>query len=243
MPEEISALMPMLAHARTTHSAGRMFVDGELHGQRVVAVFSRWGKVAAASTATELILSYGVKRVALFGIAGSLQPDVRIGDVVVGRSLTQHDLDASPFFPPTEVPLLGRSAFPADEVMSEALLEASRAFLSNDMERAIVPGLRAALATSPRTVMRGDIATGDRVIAGTSARERVLAAVPTAVCAEMEGAAVAQVCHERSIPFAGVRTISDSACENIHSDIGPFIAGIAAAYTAGIVKRWLAEAD
>lgn len=242
MPEEISALMPMLTHARTTHSAGRMFVEGELHGQRVVAVFSRWGKVAAASTATELIVSHGATRIALFGIAGSLHAEARIGDVVVARSLMQHDLDASPFFSPTEVPLLGRSAFAADEAMSLALSEATRVFLDTDLALSVGPDLHAAIAATPRKVMRGDIATGDRVIASPLARERVLMAVPSAVCAEMEGAAVAQVCHERSIPFACVRTISDSACTNIHTDIGPFIAGIAAAYTAGIINRWLNDA-
>jgi len=239
MPEEISALLPLIADARTTDSAGRSFINGHLHSRAVVAVFSRWGKVAAASTATELILSHGITRLALFGIAGSLQSHVRIGDVVIASALVQHDLDASPFFPPTQVPLLGRSAFDTDEAMSADLLTAAQAFLAHDLAHAVTPDLKAQIASTPRTAMRGEVATGDQVITSGSGRNRVLAAVPAAVCTEMEGAAVAQVCHERSIPFACVRTISDSACSNMHHDVVPFIAGIAGTYTAGIVRRWL----
>src|SRR5262245_7934567 len=107
MPEEIAVLEPLLTDPRPALRAGRRFVSGELAGHPAVVVFSRWGKVAAASTATELILAHGVERIVFSGIAGSLRADLHVGDIVIADRLYQHDLDASPFFAPTEVPLLG----------------------------------------------------------------------------------------------------------------------------------------
>jgi adenosylhomocysteine nucleosidase len=55
----------------------------------------------------------------------------------------------------------------------------------------------------------------------------------------MEGAAVAQVCREHGVPFACIRTISDTADEHMHASLPEFLGGLAAAYTAGIVRCWL----
>ena len=106
MPEEIDALLPQIREQRAFDRAGRRFIHGSVHGVAIVVVFSRWGKVAAASTATELIVAHGVDRLVFSGVAGSLREDVMVGDVVVATSLSQHDLDASPFFPPRMLPPL-----------------------------------------------------------------------------------------------------------------------------------------
>ena len=54
-----------------------------------------------------------------------------VGDVVVAKTLLQHDMDASPLFPRHEVPLYGTDRFHADEALSAALAEAARATLVN----------------------------------------------------------------------------------------------------------------
>ena len=246
MPEEIEALRAMIERPVVTERARRVFTRGVLHGHEVVAVCSRWGKTAAASTATELIASFGVDRIVFSGIAGGVSPEVHVGDVVVARTLMHHDLDASPFFAPGEVPLLGITRLPVDEAMSDSLLLAARAFLARDAARAIEPALRAkvldtraARASDEPGACRGDIASGDQVITTSAQRARVLSVVPTAVCVEMEGAAVAQVCFEHGVPFACVRTISDGADEHLDASVAPFFAGVAGAYTAGIIGRWL----
>src|SRR5262249_14718218 len=161
--------------------------------EEVVVAFSRWGKVAAASTATELILEYGADRIVCSGIAGALDPSLRIGDVVVATRLFQHDMDASPFFAPTEIPLLGVKGLPTDEGMSRGLMAAAEAFLA---EGEGAQGMHPA----GRRAVRADIASGDRVIAGDTSRRAVLSLVPTAAAVEMEGAAIAQVCFEHGVP-------------------------------------------
>lgn len=237
MPEETAGLEHHLLRPTSAERAGRRFIAGRLGQTDVVMAFSRWGKVAAASTATELLLSHGADRIVFSGIAGAVSPLLNIGDVVVADHLYQHDLDASPFFPPTEVPLLGVRGIAADHRMSDQLAAAAAAFLADD--RALAgAGLRGPLGGRPQ-VHRGDIASGDQVISTTEARLRILARVPSALCVEMEGAAVAQVCLEHGIPFACIRTISDAADHGVVQGLADFLGGLAAAYTVGILTAWL----
>lgn len=240
MPEEIDALLPLVREPRVTERAGRRFVHGVVHGKPVVVVFSRWGKVAAASTATELIVGHGVERIVFSGVAGALRDEVRVGDVVVADRLFQHDLDASPFFPPLTVPLVGVSGVPADREMSRELGIAAETFVREGASAAWQGVTGTEMRFSPR-VHRGDVASGDQVISSAEMRLRVGGRVPSALCVEMEGAAVAQVCFEHGVPFACVRTISDSADEGVEESLGAVLGGVAAAYTAGIVGRWLNE--
>ena len=239
MREEIDALLPHIEGAQAQKRAGREFIRGRLWGTPVAVAFSRWGKVASASTATELIVSHQVDRLVFIGIAGALDPSLAPGDVVVARALYQHDLDASPFFAPTEIPLLGISRIPADEGLSAPLAAAAAAFLSGELPRAAAPDLVQRFGLGRRQVVRGDIASGDCVVFSAAAKASVRRRVPSAACVEMEGAAVAQVCHEHAVPFACVRTISDSADESAPADLAPFFAGLAGLYTAGILRRWL----
>ncbi len=239
MPEEIDALLPQVREQRVYDRAGRRFIHGSIHGVAVVVVFSRWGKVAAASTATELIVAHGADRIVFSGVAGSLREDVMVGDVVIATSLSQHDLDASPFFPPRVIPLLGVDSVPTDMAMSSGLVRAAERFLKEDADREWRRITNRPLRAG--RIHRGDITSGDQVISSAEARMAVAARAPTALCVEMEGAAAGQVCFEHGVPFACVRTISDSADEGVEQSVGTFLSGLASAYTAGIVGRWLQE--
>lgn len=240
MPQEIDAILPLMTARRTTARAGREFHRGILFGTEVVVVFSRWGKVAAASTATELILLHDLRAMVFCGIAGALSPAAARGDIVIARHLYQHDLDASPFFAPTEVPLLGIRSLPTDEAISGHLLAAAERFVTDDLRAQAGPLWNQAGLASPKT-LRADIASGDRIIFSDADRAAVLARAPTAICVEMEGAAAAQVCHEHGVPFACVRTISDSCDGDGPEHVKPFFDGLAGIYTLGVLRRWLTD--
>ena len=53
MAEEVSRLLPYLSEATSETLGMREYVSGQLLGKPVTLVFSRWGKVAAASGPTE----------------------------------------------------------------------------------------------------------------------------------------------------------------------------------------------
>jgi adenosylhomocysteine nucleosidase len=221
MHEELSAVLALMPDEQRQVVGGREFWLGHLHGQRVVAVLSRIGKVAAATTATCLIEHFEVGRIVFTGVAGGLGAGVQVGDVVVADSFLQHDLDASPIFPKYEVPLSGLSRFPTDPRLSEQLAAAAGKAL---------PGV---------TVHRGLVISGDRFVA-TTAESRVLqAALPQALAVEMEGAAFAQVCHDYGLPFAALRTISDRADDTAHADFSRFVREVASGYSAAVVAALL----
>jgi adenosylhomocysteine nucleosidase len=221
MREELSAVLALMPDEHKEVVAGREFWRGHLHGQEVVAVLSRIGKVAAATTATVLIERFGVQRIVFTGVAGGLGPGVNVGDIVVADGFLQHDLDASPIFPKYEVPLYGLSRFTADPELSVQLAAAAHAAL---------PGV---------TLHRGLVISGDRFVATTVESRALQLALPEALAVEMEGAAIAQVCHDYGMPFAAVRTISDRADDTAHVEFTRFIQEVASRYSAAIVHAFM----
>jgi adenosylhomocysteine nucleosidase len=229
LAEEQQGLMDRLQQPRRVERAGRVFCLGELHGQPVVLALSRIGKVAAATTATTLIEAFGAQRLIFTGVAGGIGPGVAVGDVVVADAFVQHDMDASPLFPKYQVPLYGRERFASDEALADALLVATRAGLSR-------LGL-------PATVHHGLIASGDRFVCAAQEAHELHAALSAAghapLAVEMEGAAVAQVCHDYAIPYAAMRTISDRADDTAHVDFPKFITEVASRYALAIIDEFV----
>lgn len=125
MHEELSAVLALMPDERKQIVAGREFWLGHLHGHEVVAVLSRIGKVAAATTATVAIERFGATRIVFTGVAGGLAPGVKVGDIVVADSFIQHDLDGSPLFPRYELPLYGLSRLGTDVNLGCALRAAA----------------------------------------------------------------------------------------------------------------------
>jgi adenosylhomocysteine nucleosidase len=221
MREELHALHEDFYNATVQRVAGRDFHLGTLHGRAALLVLSGIGKVAAATTTALLLDRFEVDAVLFTGVAGGLGEDVKVGDVVIGDALLQHDLDASPIFPRWQVPLTGKSRFDADAGWSDTLARAAQ--------------------RSGHAVHRGLIVSGDRFVSTSAESAALRAALPDALAVEMEGAAVAQVCHDFARPFAIMRTISDRADDSAHGDFSRFVADVASGLTRTIVREALTE--
>jgi adenosylhomocysteine nucleosidase len=241
MQEEIALVVESLAHATTRELGRRTFHAGAFHGVEAVAVFSRWGKVAAAATVTQLVASFPVSRLVLSGVAGAVQRGLSIGDVVIGTSLLQHDLDPSPIFPRYEVPLLGKSLLEPDAKIRDGLKRAAQEFVREDLHSLVAQSELAAFRIRSPQVVGGLIASGDKFFASAREVEELRGRLPLVACVEMEGAAVAQVCEEYGIPFGVVRTLSDSADESSVHDFPRFIREVARHYSLGILERFARE--
>jgi adenosylhomocysteine nucleosidase len=239
MAEEIASVIDTLSDVNTKEFGGRKFQTGQFHGVEVVAVFSRYGKVAAAATVTQLLASYPVDRLIFGGVAGGVQPGLAIGDIVVATDLVQHDMDASPLFPRYEVPLLGKARFPTDPALRAALIQAAELFAEHDLADHVSHVERTFFKMTVPKVVAGMVASGDKFFASSAGVRDLRERLPAVCCVEMEGAAVAQVCDEYGIPFAVVRTISDSADENSVHDFPRFAREIARHYSKGILVRYL----
>ncbi|TXC67105.1 5'-methylthioadenosine/adenosylhomocysteine nucleosidase [Piscinibacter aquaticus] len=241
MHQELRALLPALDRHQSATVAGRTFHIGTMEGQPVVMALSGIGKVAAATTATLLLQEIDVQRIVFTGAAGGLGTGVRVGDVVVARELLQHDMDASPLFPRYEVPLTGRSRFPTDPDLSDALASAALHCLQRAAER-IGEAHRPTSASTARCCTRALVVSGDRFVATAAESNALRGALPDALAVEMEGAALAQVCADFGRPFAVIRTISDRADDSAHVDFNRFIAEVASVYTREILSTWMSGA-
>jgi adenosylhomocysteine nucleosidase len=239
MQEEMVGLTSALSDARTINNGSRQFTTGTVHGQPVVLVLSRIGKVAAATTATALVERFDVSAIVFTGVAGGLASGVNVGDMVVASEFIQHDMDASPLFAPLEIPLYGRAVFPTDAGLTESLRAAAQGLLNNLSRWVDRDTLHALHVQSPK-VHSGLVLSGDRFVSTSAESQALQKRLPLALAVEMEGAAVAQVCHDYGVPFAAVRTISDRADDHATIDFSRFIQEVASRYTSALIGAWMA---
>ena len=242
MPQEVTLLARDLEGARTERRGARDYLSGRLCGHAAVVVFSGWGKVASASTATTLIEVFGVDALVFTGVAGALAPDLAVGDVVIGDELLQHDLDASavPGIARYEVPLLGLSRFTADARLVGLARTAAGDYLAQSLAADVGADHLAEFGLHGPAVRTGLIVSGDQFISSLDRVGEILADLPDALCVEMEGAAVAQVCFEHGRPFVVLRVISDKADHAAPVDFPRFLTTVASHLTCGIVMRLMA---
>lgn len=192
MQEEIDLLLRALEDAVELQRSGIRYVAGSLHGRKVVVCKSGVGKVNAAVCTQVLIDRFSADRIIFTGVAGALDPELEIGDIVVSTSGMQHDID---------VQALGyaRGVIPYQEVSDwtadPALAAAARA---------------AADKLYPGHVKSGKVLSGDQFVADRALVLKLRDELGGA-CVEMEGAAVAQVCAMNEVPYVVIRSISDKA--------------------------------
>ncbi len=237
MREEIQALHPFLKNENIIRKGMRTYYCGTLFNQAIVLVFSRWGKVASATTATQIINDFEIDEIIFTGVAGSIQKEINIGDIIIGKNLYQHDMNASPLVEQFEIPLLQKKYFETNILKRKLFHKACQLFL-NEFDNFIDShNSKKFNITSPK-VLTGDIASGDQFISTKQQINYIKETLPNIACVEMEGAAVAQVCFEYQIPFSIIRTISDNANNNSHIDFPKFAKIIASNYALGILKNY-----
>jgi len=236
MPEEMDKIIATISNKQIVERGSRIYYRGELYGQDVVAVFSRWGKVAAATTATHLILEFNVDRIVFTGVAGGISPELNVGDVVIGQRLYQHDMDARPLMRRFEIPLTGKTSYETPLQNVDTMAQAVHNFLINNKEFRKI--LIENNINNPKMLI-GDIASGDLFISSKEMKNALIKNLPSVVCAEMEGAAVAQVCDDFGVPLVVVRVISDSADEQAHITAIGFVNQHASDYSLSILKEYI----
>lgn len=237
MPEEINGIVSLIKDVQEIVKGMRTYYVGTINDKEVVVVFSRWGKVASATTVTHLIVEFGITELYFTGVAGFVSLDLAIGDIVVASSLVQHDMDSRPLMKQFEIPLLGKTELhPPKELLEKSFLEIKKLESNKELLRLISVKQQRIFSISNPKVFLGKIASGDKFFANSIEKENLLKILPDVLCVEMEGAAVAQVCFEYDIPFVVVRTISDAANESSHIDFNEFVSQVASKFGIAIVR-------
>ncbi len=238
MPEEIVGIEALIENLQTIDFGKRKYQIGEINGKKVVLVFSRWGKVAAATTVTTLITKFGVTNLIFTGVAGAINSKLNIGDIVLGTHFVQHDMDARPFIKQFELPLLNISVIESAEDQIDIATTAVQNLLETNYLTNLV-GQKALdqFEIKESKLYAGLIASGDKFISSEAEKQKLNLAIPSLLCVEMEGAAVAQVCYENDIPFIIIRIISDKSNESAVHDFNFFVNHIASKFGLEIITR------
>lgn len=204
MEQEITGLKEQMEDVKITRMASMEFYEGTLEGKKVVVVRSGIGKVNAAVCTQILADIFHVEVVINTGVAGSLNNDINIGDIVVSTDVVQHDMDVSPLgYSRGQIPDMEVLSFEADEALRHLAVEACRE-VNPDIE-----------------VHEGRIASGDQFISSQEVKYHIVRDFG-AYAAEMEGASVGQAAYLNKIPFLIIRAISDKADGSAHMDYPAF---------------------
>ena len=221
MSVEIEALASRMTEAHTVKAGMDEFRVGRLFGAEAVLAVCGCGKVNAALCAQQMILLFHPEWVLNIGVAGGADPSLGIGDMVIGTTAVQHDMDTTPMGdPPGYVSGIGVIEFPLDAALRARLKKAAAA----------VDGVR---------VVEGVIATGDQFVNRPEVTRRIRETFHAAAV-EMEGAAVAHACYQLGVPCGVLRSISDGANSDSGMDFAAFTA-LASAHAQRVTELLLTE--
>ena len=259
---EMSVLRGGLDNA-TVHSInGVEFVAGDLEGRDVLLFLSGISVVNAAMTVQLALDHFAIDRIVLSGIAGGVDPALRIGDVVIVdrwgqylETLFAREIEGGwakpPFFDypfanfgmmfprPITVQRAGAEApetrfwFPVDA----ALLAHARAATADVvLDRCAADGI--CLDQAPRIVVGGPGVSGSAFIDNAEFRKYTFKTFGARVL-DMESAAVAHVAYANNVPFIAVRSLSDLAGGGEGENQIDVFFRLAAGNSAAVVKALL----
>lgn len=193
MPEEIQPLLRLVGSVKKERLAGLTLYRLSCGGKNVALIESGIGAARAAQAARTLIEAASPDVLLNFGFGGAVTTGPTVGDVVVADRLL--------FFK--------ERLFTAQAGLTPVLTEELAATLKNQCQGGDFRIQRGTFVTTGEIVAKGTLAG----LLPTGAANPVL---------EMESAAVAQVAHERKVPFVAVRAISDGADEELGFSIADF---------------------
>lgn len=183
MKEELDELKKYINDIKITKIYDLEFIEGVVSGKRCILVECGIGKVNAARCTQVLIDKFDVDYVFNIGVAGGVSNGLNVGDIVAGSKLVQHDFDIT--------------AFNHDK----GYIPNTGVFINSD-------DYLLSLVKNDSDVKCGVIASGD-IFCTEDIMSLKICDKFNALCVEMEGAAIAQVCYLCNIPFLVLRSISD----------------------------------
>ncbi len=215
MPEEIAPLLDKVGEYRLTEFADNKYYEARYAGHELVIAYSKIGKVFSALTASTMLQKFGAELLLFSGVAGAINPELKIGNLIAATRLCQHDLDITAFGHPYGYVPEGKQFIEADKDLIEKAKE-----VASEM------GL---------SLMDGIIATGDQFVADPE-RNKWIGETFKADALEMEGASVACVCDAMNVPFFVLRAISDAADMDASFSFDEFLESSAKESASFIIK-------
>jgi adenosylhomocysteine/aminodeoxyfutalosine nucleosidase len=190
MEEEIVPLLEYFTDIKKVQYANNTYYEAKYNETDIVVAYSKIGKVFSTLTASTMIQKFGCDMLLFSGVAGGINPILKIGDLIVANKLSQHDLDITAFGHPYGFVPGGKIYIDTDSKLNAIALEVAK---ENNI-----------------SIIEGIIATGDQFICDET-KKNFIQNTFNADALEMEGASVAVVCDALNVPCLILRAISDTA--------------------------------
>jgi adenosylhomocysteine/aminodeoxyfutalosine nucleosidase len=219
MVEEVEPIIAQLTNVTKTQYARNSYYEGTYKGKEVVVAYSKIGKVFSSLTAAMMIEHFKCSKVLFSGVAGGINPDLQIGDLIYATQLCQHDLDITAFGHPHGYVPEGSVCINSSDKLNQIALKVAK---DNGIK-----------------LQGGLIATGDQFVADLE-RKGWIEDTFNADALEMEGASVAAVCDAMNVEFFILRAISDTADMDANFDFDKFLkhsAKVSADFILNMVER------
>ena len=194
--KELNAVKNIMKDIEEINMYEKTFYKGTIENKNTVVVKSNVGKVNSSRVCQILIDKFKPALVINIGTAGSVNNKLDIGDVVVADKLVQYDFDVTPF---------GRKLGEIENIGEFIEVDKNLLNLFNNTN-----------------VIIGTIATGDKFIVNPEEKNNIKN-IFNALCIEMEGASIAQVCFLDKVPFLVIRSITDKPDESSKIDFDTFL--------------------
>jgi len=190
MPEEIEPLLKYYKNYEIIEYAKNRYYLISYRDSKIVVAYSKIGKVNATITAATMIEKFKCEKLLFSGVAGIINEDLKIGDLIVATKLAQHDLDITAFGHPY-------GYVPEGSVYEEA-------------DKDLINIAKSVASEKNIQLKETIIATGDQFICDVAKKEWIKETF-YAGAIEMEGAAVALTCNSFDVPFFILRSMTDVA--------------------------------
>lgn len=195
MDEEISEIRTNLENSKIIKKNDFVVTKGTLGNNNIVLIKSGVGKVAASSTTQFIIDNYKPIYIVNIGIAGSLSPDIKVGDIIVADKLVQHDFDVTAFGNPKGYIDNGT--------------EPNKPTIFNSDKKLVEKFKKGLELNQNKNIKIATIATGD-IFVNKEKQKQAIRDEFKADAIDMESAAIAQTTRRNNVPLIVIRTISDS---------------------------------
>ena len=194
--KELLALLEVIQTKEEIKIFEKVFYKGRIENKEVIVVKSNVGKVNSARVCQILIDKFNPNMIINIGTAGSVDNRLEIGDVVVADRLYQYDFDVTPF---------GRKIGEIENIGEYIKVDSNLLKLFNGLD-----------------IVIGSIASGDKFVVNIEEKNNIRN-IFNALCIEMEGASIAQVCYLCKVPFLVIRSITDKLDGSSKIDFETFL--------------------
>jgi len=202
MREELEPILEQVEIKEVVEHGKNKFYKAKFKNMDLILAYSKIGKVNSATTATIMIEKFGAQKLLFSGVAGAVNEDLKIGDLVIADKTCQHDVDLTVFgYEPGYIP-------------------ESKVYFECDKNLNLI-AKRVADKMNVR-LKEGIIASGDQFVHSKERKEWIKKTF-NAIAIEMEGGAVGCVAWTLSVPFFMLRAISDTAEEGAGVDFDEFL--------------------